>query len=283
MQFNSFNENLSACKANRSSGVARISVNPNKKSTGGATISINPARHTSRANASGEDDINSDNSQGETDMCKAKRKHLSSKRQKSKTQVRDIGENHQPPEENELSLYGGSDLDDQIDRLVDTLHIANAKGGCINDEGEDDLIKDIENDLGSVEQTGEPIGSNLAKVINNIICTPINKDKLVKKLESHPRPENLDSLKVKKYNTEIWSEMLQSKTRSKDLKTQKLQDCILKAVGVISKVTDTLINLKNNKNLVLNSLRNSTGPMINDSTDSVALISLVDSSLEQTH
>ena len=54
MQFNSFNENLSACKANRSSGVARISVNPNKKSTGGATISINPARHTSRANASGE-------------------------------------------------------------------------------------------------------------------------------------------------------------------------------------------------------------------------------------
>ena len=77
--------------------------------------------------------------------------------------------------------------------------------------------------------------------------------------------------------------MLQSKTRSKDLKTQKLQDCILKAVGVISKVTDTLINLKNNKNLALNSLRNSTGPMINDSTDSVALISLVDSSLEQTH
>ena len=67
--------------------------------------------------------------------------------------------------------------------------------------------------------------------------------------------------------------MLQSKTRSKDLKTQKLQDCILKAVGVISKVTDTLINLKNNKNLALNSLRNSTGPMINDSTDSVALIS----------
>ena len=144
------------------------------------------------------DDINSDSSQGETDMCKAKRKHLSSKRQKSKTQVRDIGENHQPPEENELSLYGGSDLDDQIDRLVDTLHIANAKRGCINDEGEDsdedDLIKDIENDLGSVEQTGEPIGSNLAKIINNIIRTPINKDKLVKKLKSHPRPENLDSL-----------------------------------------------------------------------------------------
>ena len=68
-----------------------------------------------------------------------------------------------------MSLYGGSDLDDQIDRLVDTPHTAKAKGGCINVEGEDsdqdDLIKDIENDFNSVEQTGEPIGSNLAKII----------------------------------------------------------------------------------------------------------------------
>ena len=123
--------------------------------------------------------------------------------------------------------YGGSDLDDQIGRLVDTPHIANAKGGPINEEGEDsdedDPSKDIENDLNLVEQTGEPIGSNLIKIIHIVIRTPINKEKLVKELESHPRPENLDSLKVKKCNTEIWNEMLQSETRSKDLKTQKLQ------------------------------------------------------------
>ena len=93
MQLNSFNENLSAYKANKSSGVAIISINPNKKSTGAATISFNPARHTSKAIASGEEDINSDGSQGETDTRKAKRKHLSSKCQKSKTHVRDIGEN----------------------------------------------------------------------------------------------------------------------------------------------------------------------------------------------
>ena len=40
------NENLSAYKANRSSGVATISININKKSTGAAAISVNPARHT---------------------------------------------------------------------------------------------------------------------------------------------------------------------------------------------------------------------------------------------
>ena len=32
----------------RSSGVAPISINPNKKSTGAATIRVNPARHTSQ-------------------------------------------------------------------------------------------------------------------------------------------------------------------------------------------------------------------------------------------
>ena len=40
------NENISAYKANRSSEVATISINPNKKSSGAATISVNPARHT---------------------------------------------------------------------------------------------------------------------------------------------------------------------------------------------------------------------------------------------
>ena len=217
-QLNSFNENLSAYKSDRSSGVATVSINPNKKSIGAATINVNYVRHTSRANASEEENRNSDSSQGETDMRKAKRKHLSSKCQKSKTHVRDTCEHHQPPEEDKLSLYGGSDLDDQIDRLVDTPHIANAKAGHINkedeDSDEDDLIKDIENDFNLVEQTGEPIGSNLAKIIN-VFHTPINKEELVEKLESHPRAENLDSLKVKKCNTEIWSEILQPKTRFK--------------------------------------------------------------------
>ena len=70
-------------------------------------------------------------------MQKAKRKCLSSKCQKSKTHVRNIGENCQPPEEDESSLYDESDLDDQIDRLVDTPDIVNANGGHINEEGED--------------------------------------------------------------------------------------------------------------------------------------------------
>ena len=56
---------------------------------------------------------------------------------------------------------------------------------------------------------------------------PVNGKKLVQKFEKQTRPENLNSLKTKKCNPEIWSEMIQSK----DLKTQKIQGCVLKAVG----------------------------------------------------
>ena len=84
MQLNSFNENLSAYKANRSSGVATVSVNPSNKSVGAATVSVNPARQTPQGPMPVERRIKSDSSQGETDMQKAKRKRLSSKCQKSK-------------------------------------------------------------------------------------------------------------------------------------------------------------------------------------------------------
>ena len=56
-QLNSFNEDLSAYKGDRSSVVAAISFNPYTRTVGVATISNNTARHTSRANASrGEKD-----------------------------------------------------------------------------------------------------------------------------------------------------------------------------------------------------------------------------------
>lgn len=80
-----------------------------------------------------------------------------------------------------MSLNGGCNLYDQIERLFDTPHIVSAKGSS-NEEGEesdeDDLIKDIKNPFNLMEQTGEPIGSNLARAINTVICTPIKKNLL---------------------------------------------------------------------------------------------------------
>ena len=75
--------------------------------------------------------------------------------------------------------------------------------------------------------------------------------------------------------------MLQSKTRSKDLKTQKMQGCVLKAVGAISKVTKALLELKNSKNLNTTTLNKSLSTMVHDCTDSLAPLSQVNADLEQ--
>ena len=67
---------------------------------------------------------------------------------------------------------------------------------------------------------------------------PVNRERLVQKLEKYPRPENLNSLKSKNVIQKSGVKCsLQSNTRTKDLKTQKMQGCILEAVGAISKVT----------------------------------------------
>ena len=75
--------------------------------------------------------------------------------------------------------------------------------------------------------------------------------------------------------------MLQSKTRSKDLKTQKIQRCVLKAVEAISKVTNALLDLKSSKNLNTTTLNKNLSTMVHDCTDSLAHLSQVHADLEQ--
>ena len=139
---------------------------------GAATISINP-KSTSRANASVEDD--GGNSSGshdcqekDTDTRKGKRKHVTNLKV-NKRVIRGTGDSH-PPVEDELSLHGGSDLDEQIDGLVDTtnspkVNFANNDESEHEGSDEDDLINDIASDFTAVEKTGPPIGKKLASTI----------------------------------------------------------------------------------------------------------------------
>ena len=61
--------------------------------------------------------------------------------------------------------------------------------------------------------------------------------------------------------------MLQSKTRSKDRKTPKMQACILKALGTTSKVTNSILELENSKNLNTTTLGKNIGTMGHDYAD----------------
>ena len=75
--------------------------------------------------------------------------------------------------------------------------------------------------------------------------------------------------------------MLQSKTRSKGLKTQRMQGCILKALGAISKVANALLELKTSKNLNTTTLSKNLSTIVHDCTDSLALLSHVNTDLER--
>ena len=119
-----------------------------------------------------------------------------------------------------------------------------------------------------MEKTGPPIGKDLVNIINNVIYNSVIREKLVQELQEN-------SLKIKKCNPEIWSEMLQSNIRSKDLKTQKMQSCILEAVGAISKVTNTLLEVKNRKNFNITTLSENISTTVHGYTESLALLSPV--------
>ena len=153
-------------KAKSSTGVATISINTNKtKAAEAATISANP-RNTSRANVSLEDDGS---------RKAVRRKPLTWERVKgslwqicantNKNVVTETGDIHQLAVD-ELYLYGGSDLDEQIDELVNTNKSPKVNFAKNNDESapeecdEDELLKDIGNDFSIVEKTGPPIGKN---------------------------------------------------------------------------------------------------------------------------
>ena len=109
--------------------------------------------------------------------------------------VREAGESH-PPAECKLSLYSGSDLDEHINGLVDTTKSPKVNFTSNNDESElevcdeDDLIKNISNNVSAVEKVGPPIGKYLDSIINNAMFNQFSREKLFQKLEKHPRPKN---------------------------------------------------------------------------------------------
>ena len=60
---------------------------------------------------------------------------------------------------------------------------------------------------------------------------------------------------MKKCSKEIWQERMNAQDRNKDLKVQKVQGAVLKGAFAICEVTNTLINLKNNKDISGKQLR----------------------------
>lgn len=277
-------------------GEAKISENPTKgktgknttisetprlkrrKTSGEATISVNPNNGPHKANASDSgDETTSSSSEGESAEIRnrgsSKRKRSTDKNKKNKKSK----QSSHPHHDDVISLYGGSDIDDKIGRIVNNPSDESDSNSELED---DECIKGIANDLCALTKSGEPINKNLANVINNVVYYPIPYEKLCEKFEKHQTPENLESLRVKKCNSDIWAQV-HRRIRSKDIKTQKMQTAVLKAIGVISKATDSLIKLKNTKNTNTINFKDALGSIAHEFTDSIAMLSQVNTNIEQ--
>ena len=89
-------------------------------------------------------------------------------------------------------------------------------------------------------------------------------------MKTYKKPPNCSDLLLKYSNKEIWQEQMNTQDRNKDLKVQKVQGENLKGAFAICEVTNTLTNLKNNKDISGNELRFQLSNMIQICTESLA-------------
>ena len=86
-------------------------------------------------------------------------------------------------------------------------------------------------------------------------------------MKTYKKLQNCSHLLVKKCNKEIWQERMNAQVRNKDLKVQKVQ-------GGSSGVTNTLINLKNNKEISGKELKLQLSNVIKVCTVSLAFLGM---------
>ena len=100
---------------------------------------------------------------------------------------------------------------------------------------------------------GPPINDQLAKVLKTMTKGKMDENKIKETCEKHKRPSNVEQPVVPKVNPEIWG-ILDHNTKSADLKLQRKQKMLIKAVNALACSCDTCVGSKSQelKNLIKN-------------------------------
>ena len=93
-------------------------------------------------------------------------------------------------------------------------------------------------------------------------------------METYKKPHNCSDLLVKKCNKEIWQERMNAQDRNKDLKVQNVQGAVLSGAFPICEVINTLINIKNSKDIPGKVLRLQLSNVIKICTDSLTFVGI---------
>ena len=140
--------------------------------------------------------------------------------------------------DDDVSSRSSFDLDEQVDRLVN-------EPDASETDAEGDLavdLADLAQDYEKEDDLGPKVSENLANLINVMMKGAISEEKLEQKFSKLKRPENCN-LFVPKVNAEIWN-ILDHSAKTDDLRTQRVQKMLLKAVNSLTMISETCLASK---------------------------------------
>ncbi|XP_071797702.1 uncharacterized protein [Asterias amurensis] len=106
---------------------------------------------------------------------------------------------------------------------------------------DDQLLDNFEQLYAEDAPTADAVNDKLAKVVDKMVRHKLPEDKTVEKLKTIQRPTNVKNLECTRVNPEIWSS-LKPKTRSQDIKFQKVQQALLKGIIPVVGVINSLMS-----------------------------------------
>ena len=92
---------------------------------------------------------------------------------------------------------------------------------CHENDDNDELLRDITQEIEFEEEKGPPIHQKLYKIMQDLIWGIFKKEKLEIVIEKNLPPKNLENLEPPKVNLEVWNE-LPHKTKSIDIQQQHI-------------------------------------------------------------
>ena len=158
------------------------------------------------------------------------------------------GRNHRDRMDHEISDDDDLDLDADVEMVTRDENPDDNNNNQDGDDGVadagddfDDALDQLAEDFGGDDLTGKPVSDKLANIVNKIVRAKLGKEKLKDKLndEAYRKPANCQNLTVPKINLEMLSKIKPS-VRSNDIKTQRLQHMLQKAMVPIILMYDEL-------------------------------------------
>jgi len=164
---------------------------------------------------------------------------------------------HDASQADACRLFGGGDIDEIDDTVLEDM-----------EDGDPDnasLLSAISSFLSCSQDTGLPIASGLAELVNGKFNAEYSVEKRKHSLQKYKKPSICDNVLVSKVNDEIWNK-LPANVKCLDIRTLTLQDTFVKVSSAIICTTNKLLEHRENKTIP------SYKALINPLLDSVALV-----------